>query len=538
MSAAAFLQGLTAFLIVAFGQPSFVPYLGPVAAALGYALFWRAISIFPFKMQKFWRGSLWYAAISIVQLSWMTSIEYQGIYILFVWLGLSLGVGLQFGLLSALIPYNRPLTVPRILGMAAVWTLFEWSRYHFICGYSWNLSGLALSNSVAIQFASVFGILGLSFWVILSNLMGLRALMRKGIIHYAVWIGVAAVPYCFGLCHLNYHDKKMAASDRSLNCVLVQTGILPPEKIPIQGKIRSFISPYEQWKSILHHIGQYRDRTLDLIVLPEAAVPFSLNIELYDPAKVKEIFTEVLGKVNPTIFPRIEEGKKVSNAYWVRVLASAFDSDVVIGLDYTEKSGNSYNSAFFVRPFSLEVERYDKQVLMPLAEYLPYPWLAPLVKAYGITDFFTPGSGALLFEGSVPMSVSICCEETFPAKVREGRLLGAQLLVNVTNDGWYPFSRLPSQHFEHARFRSVENGVPLVRACNTGVTAAVDSLGRTIGKLEEKSVKGKMQKGALFAEISPYDYSTLFAIWGNSGILCICLALASLFFILKKGFRW
>jgi len=537
LRAAAFLQGLIAFLIVAFGQPSFAPILGPLAAAIGYAIFWRAIRIFPFKMQKFWRGTLWYASVSLLQLSWMTSIEYQGIYILFVWVAISLWVGLQFGLLSILIPYNRPLRLPRILGMAAIWTLLEWSRYHFVCGYSWNPSGLALSNPIAIQFASLFGILGLSFWVILSNLMGLRALTRKGIVHYAAWLGIAAIPYFFGWGHFHYHAKKMEASGPALNCLLVQTGVLPPEKIPIQGKIRSFISPYEQWKNILLHIEPHRNQKLDLIVLPEAAVPFSLNTEIYNPDLVNEIFTQVLGEVNQEIFPKVE-GERVSNSYWAKSLANALYSDVIIGLDHREESGSSYNSAFFIRPYSSSLERYDKQILMPLAEYLPSKYLIPLVKAYGITDFFTHGSGACLFEGRVPMSTSICYEELFPAKVREGRLLGAQLLVNVTNDGWYPFSRLSSQHFEHARFRSVENGVPLVRACNTGVTAAVDSLGRIVGKLEEKNDQGQIRRGALLAQIFPYDYFTLFAIWGNSGILSICFALATLFILLKKGFGW
>ncbi len=468
----------------------------------------------------------------------MTAIEYQGIYILFVWLGISVGVGLQFGLLTMLILYQRPLKIPRILALAATWTLLEWSRFHFICGYSWNLSGIALSNPISIQFASVFGVLGLTFWVIFSNLLGFRAFTCRGLSGYFAWGVIVVIPYLFGLVHLSYHDRRLASCKKKVNCLLVQTGMLPPEKIPIQGSLHSFICPYVQWKQILDYAAAYKDECLDLIVLPEAAVPFSLNVELYELKKVKEVFEGVFGSLEEGLLPKSIEGKKISNAFWIQSLANILKSDILIGLDYTDPSGASYNSVFFVRPFSHSLERYDKQVLMPLAEYLPYQWLLPLVKAYGINEFFTPGSGARIFEGKVPLSVSICYEETFPSKVREGRRLGGELLVNVTNDGWYPFSRLSSQHFEHARIRTVENGVSMIRACNTGVSAAVDSLGRTIDQLDETIEGGIVQKGAILAQISPYTYSTLFAIWGNSGIVCLSLAILGVFFLLRKVFSW
>lgn len=538
MRAAAFLQGLVALLIVALGQPSFSPLLAPVAAVCGYALFWKAIARFPSKHQRFWKGWIWYAAVSMVQLSWMTAIEYQGIYILFVWVAVSIGVGFQFGLLSTLIPYNQKLTAARAGAIAAVWTLFEWSRYHFLCGYSWNVVGLALSDPIAMQCAALFGILGLSFWVMLVNLFGLRALSRGGRACYALWALLAAVPYLFGCIHLGYHKKRMAACSERYRCVLVQTGVLPPEKVPIQGSTSAFISPYEQWKKILSYVSLFRDSSVDLVVLPEAAVPFSLNVELYDPERVRKIFIETLGQLDESVFPPLSGDSRVSNAYLVQALANAFESDVIVGLDYTDPNGLSYNSAFFARPHQLLFERYDKRILMPLAEYLPFRWLSPLVKAYGITGFFTPGKSARLFESRLPLAASICYEETFPAKVREGRLLGAQLLVNITNDGWYPFSKLTSQHFEHARFRSVENGVPLVRSCNTGVTAAIDSLGRTLEKLEESNGCRNLQRGAVLVQIIPYTYFTLFAMWGNGGIVCVCLLLLGIFFALRRTLKW
>ncbi|NGX37937.1 MAG: Apolipoprotein N-acyltransferase [Chlamydiae bacterium] len=535
MRAKIFLQGLIAFLIVAFGQPSFSVLLAPIAAAVGFALFWHAIRIYPFKRQRFWRATLWYGAVSIIQLSWMSAIEYQGIYILLVWLGLSIGLGLQFGLLSILIPYKRHLNFPCILAIASVWTLLEWSRYHFICGYSWNLCGIALSHVYAIQLGAVFGILGLTFWVMMVNLLGLRAFLRKGIVHYLIWGGAVCLPYLFGFCHISYHDAQIAKRTDlpKLSCALVQTGLLPPEKTPIQGKIRAFINPYDQWKRILFFLKEEGKSHFDLIVLPEAVVPLSSGTAFYDRNKVETVFLEIFGSVPASIFPE-GDSDMVSNVFWSQSLSNIFSSEVVIGLDHVEPDGKSYNSAFHFKPFDSSASRYDKQVLMPLAEYLPFRFLAPLVKSYGIADFFTPGDGAKLFHGKVPMAVSICYEETFPHKIREGRLLGAKLLVNVTNDGWYPYSRLPSQHFEHAKFRAVENGVALVRACNTGVSAVVDSLGRTVGRLEECGGATRIQTGVLSTQITAYEYSTLFSLWGNGGIVCLSLLFLVIFAIFKK----
>ena len=540
MRAEVFLQGLIAFLIVAFGQPSFAPWLGPIAAACGYALFWRAVRIYPFRRQRFWRAGLWYASVCFVQLSWMSAIEYQGIYILFIWFGLSLWLGAQFGLLSILIPYNRSLSFPRILSIASIWTLIEWMRFHCLCGFSWNLSGMALSNPYSLQLAAVFGILGLSFWVILANLLALRAFLKKGIPRYLIWGGVVCLPYLFGLIHLTYHQmQKEKIKDRApYTCLLVQTGLLPCEKAPLQGKVKKFISPYDQWARILYLVKEDKDKHPDLIVLPEAAVPFLSETAIYNQRIVKEIFYAVFGSLPEEIFPSAESTEsKVTNAYWVQTLANLFKSEVVNGLDHQESTGSSFNSAFHIKPFCKTLERYDKRVLMPLAEYLPLACLTPLVKAYGLTDFFTHGKEAKIFEGKIPLSTSICYEETFPEKVREGRLRGGKMLINITNDGWYPFSRLPSQHYEHARLRAIENGAPLLRACNTGVSAGIDSLGKTVAKLDQGKEK-TLRAGALFIEMDPYEYFTLFTLWGNKGIIGISLAFFGLFVLLKKRLYW
>lgn len=107
--------------------------------------------------------------------------------------------------------------------------------------------------------------------------------------------------------------------------------------------------------------------------------------------------------------------------------------------------------------------------------------------------------------------------------MRNGRQKGAELFVNVTNDGWYPFSRLPEQHFIHGRVRAIENGVPLLRACNTGITAGVDSLGRTVARFENNEGKFELERGALYVPLDLYAFSTLYTFWGDALILILSL---------------
>ena len=184
--------------------------------------------------------------------------------------------------------------------------------------------------------------------------------------------------------------------------------------------------------------------------------------------------------------------QKVSNAFWAQAIANYFNAELIAGMDEEDKLEKKYYSAaFHFIPGGSQINRYEKQVLVPLAEYLPFEWCRSFVAYYGIEEFFTQGQECKVFNHKIPLSISICYEETFSNLIRDGRVKGARLFVNVTNDNWYPSSRLAAQHFDHGRLRAIENGVPLVRACNSGITAAVDSLGRTVAQMDEK------KKGAL-----------------------------------------
>lgn len=514
-------------LIVAFGQPSISFWIGTLASLFGYALFWQYVSHYSSTKERFWRATFWYTCVTLIQLSWMTAIDYQGYYILLVWLLYSAGVGAQFGALTLLIPKQKQLTALRILAIASAWTLLEWSRYFVLSGYSWNLSGMALSNLYAIQWASVFGVLGLSFWVLFVNLLFLKAYFQKKLYTYLIAIAVALVPYFYGFIQIERQQKCMDKKGDTFSCLLVQPGMLPDQKIPLRNRHLNYISSYDQWKNILYCLKEHAREKIDLIVLPESAVCFDSETETYDIKLAAWVITQAFGPDAKQFLPKKE---KISNLDWSKAIAALFDCEVVVGLDHFDE-GISHASAFHLSSREEKINRYDKRVLMPLAEYLPIKWLLPLVKYYGVAGFFTPGTEAKVFHGRIPLSISICYEETFPHVVREGRKNGAEILVNVTNDGWYPYSRLTSQHLEHARFRSVENGCPLLRACNTGITVGVDSLGRTVDKLVEFQENGRVHAGALHLQMNTHGYKTLFLLWGNWGILIISSVFLGLFIL-------
>ncbi len=502
---------LLSWAIVAFGQPAWSPWLAPIAACVGYALFWQFAARIPFSKERFWWGALWFSAVQAVQLSWMTSIEFHGIYILLVYLALIVWLGAQFGLVTLYLD-----RIPMV-ATAACWTLLEWARLYVLCGFSWNPVGLTLTAfSPSLQTASLFGILGLSFLVILTNL----AFWKK---KWAVAVALAIFPYAFGVLQLSLHQAKVDRSS-TMTVGLIQTGLLPSEKLLIDHRTEEFIHPTQQWRRILSLLKTCQ-QPLDLVVLPEFAVPFPAERCVYSFAAVQRVFEETIGAQSVV---QLNNKSELSNQDWLQAIGKIFHTDVIAGLE-AEENGRHYSSAFYYPHLSDNVERYDKQILVPLAEYIPFSWVKMLTEPYGITEFFTHGQESKIFSSKTPLTASICYEETFSHLMRQNRVKGSSMFVNLTNDNWYPNSKLAKQHFDHARVRTVENGIPLVRACNTGFTAAIDCLGKTVGKITEER-----RSAMLIARVPVYHFVTLYSFWGDWGIITLCFLFLGICFYLTR----
>ncbi len=538
------------FIVVALGQPAFVPWLGLVAAACGYAICWWGLARFrPFT--RFLFGTLWFTGVHMVQLSWMTADEYHGLYMWAAWVAVSLVTGVQFGLLAMLLPRPGRATILRILVLPAAWTIMEWARLYILSGYTWNPAGIALTPYlIPRQVVTYVGVYGLSFLVMLANGLVLWALdFPRRLARWATAGALVALPYLMGYVHLVVHQHQLDANtDRPLRVLLVQPGLFPGERAFLGHATHHPIHPLEQWARLINLVGAHHEHDIDLIVFPEGTVPYQATDLLYEHNTAMNLITALLkGDVAIPALSKAFSGdvvsqqygrlRAVNNAFFCQALADNCRCDVVAGLDHVD-CGECYNAAVLFQPGHTEIAGcYGKRILLPFAEYLPGEWMRPMCERYGITSFFKPGEEAEVFEGVIPMGMIVCYEETFPHVIRESRLRGAEILVNVANDGWYPHSRLNQQHFHHGRLRALENGVPLVRACCTGITAAVDSLGRTVGMVGDETQASETLSEALLVEVPRYHYKTLYSFLGDalplSASFLILLVALPTFFIRK-----
>lgn len=540
---------ILSFIIVAFGQPAWSNELSFFSAIVGFSCFLRVLLALPNAKARFWTGMSWYACVQLIQLSWFFTHPFFYIYAVTVFCAVLMGF--QWGLLSICIKPRSFNHFTHLFALAGLWTLLEWSRLFILSGLPFNPIGLTLSNSLySLQLASLGGIYGMSFWVILTNLFFLRAWIDvKSYIKWGAAIFIALIPYAFGWWHLSMHDQNFEQDSRRLNVVLVQSALPIEESMKFQSaqEAREFV--LDEWRHIFSTLNKQVGQKIDLIVLPENIVPYGTFHHIFPAEEIYSIFQEIFK--SEIAFPTPESssyidlfdtdrGEKwlVSNAYLAQTLANLFHAHVIIGLEdsgYVNlQKAESYSSAFHFIPQSNQLPaRYAKRILVPMGEYIPFEWCRAMAAKYGVTGSYACGSSAQIFQAPIPIGASICYEEMYGNLMRENRLKGAELLVNLTNDGWYPQSRLPKQHFDHARLRTVENGIPSVRACNTGLTAGIDSLGRIVGMLENESFLSQNNPDSILLNVPLYHYDTLYTQYGDLPILAIsCLSL--LFFAMRK----
>lgn len=538
------LLGFASFFLVAFGQPAWLPWNGFVASGLGFALFWRVLLAYPLGWHRFFLAAIWFSSIQLVQLSWFVSHPYWYIYA--VYFIIAAIVGVQFGIFALFIRPEKFTASGLIqalsgfLPITALWTVFEWIRLFPLSGLSWNPVGIAMTGSLyGLQAASLAGVFGLSFWVMLVNFLALWAWIQKRTFSFTVWMAALALPYFYGIGQVAYHGKIMENGSPHLTALLVQTAFAPEEAQEFSGKGNLVQHVIREWEKILETTKKHKGTPIDLIVLPEFVVPYGTYSDVYPLVEVKKIFVKIFGNESLASLPKLEhpffsrQGAQflVNNAYWIQALANHFHADVLVGLEDAEDMlygiREYYSAAIFIHPQppgtskSFFAQRYSKRVLVPMGEYIPFEACRKLAERYGVFGSFTCGKEAVVMQShGISFSPSICYEETFGDLMREGRQKGAELLVNLTSDVWYPNSKLPRQHLDHARLRTVENGVPLVRACNTGITAAVDSLGRDIAVLGgEYPEQVEWISDSLLVEVPIYTYSTLYSHFGDSLII-------------------
>ncbi len=358
--------------------------------------------------------------------------------------------------IAALIAFKmRMRGITGILVFATVWTGVEYARGHLLTGFPWNLMGYSLGFSDwSLQLASLIGAYGMTWLaVLLGSSWAALSESRKGTLFVTAVFGLFALGMGWGAWRLHEADQ-IPENERYVPGVmlrLVQANISQPHKW----------DPQLQLQGVRQQVRLTRTPGIDKVthvIWSETAVPYA--IEAGSP------LVHELGSAIPAGKILITGGLRVEGE---------------------DRHYQIWNSMVAVDHNGTMVGSYDKSKLVPFGEFLPFrrfipkAWLTPV----GDMDFsWGSGMKTETWPGLPPLSPLICYEVIFPESVVDtASAERPQLLLNVTNDAWFGKSTGPYQHFEMSRMRAVEQGIPLVRAANTGISAVVDSYGRVVAKL-------------------------------------------------------
>jgi apolipoprotein N-acyltransferase len=388
-----------------------------------------------------------------------------------------------------------------LIGFPTFWMAVEWVRGYLFTGFPWNLMGYSFGASEAsLQSASLFGAFGLSWFTVLlaclpviymTPLEGSAERQRNGAVTTALLLMLAGL-VVWGQGRLQNHPTDFVPG---VTLRLVQPAIdqyhksQPAERQNIIRK-QAELTLSKGYEHVTH------------IVWPETAMPF--------------YFT--------------------SGDYWAKELATLIPENglLMTGVVRPETSEdhrsllNIYNSFSVLDRSGEIVFSYDKRKLVPFGEFVPFRHILPLDKITpGSLDFsrgrtpghFTQAGGGPSF---FPL---ICYEAIFPSLSQDA---WPSALLNVTNDGWFGISTGPYQHLEMSRMRAVEQGVPMIRAANSGISAMIDPYGRLIGSL------GLGEEGVLDVTLpASAAEPTLYGLYGGSFELML-LMVAMLVLLLRS----
>ncbi len=431
-------------------------------------------------------GIVWYAGTCY----WVYDTMYQygglsasaafGILLLFCfYLALYNGA---FGLLLSLAAdRNSPFHRRALILAPFLWVVLELARTR-ISGFPWNLLGtVQVDNFPLAHIARLVGVYGISFEIMLVNAAIAAAFLVRRDRRQALLI--ASLAAIFVLQAGRWLPLSSLPADRI--AYLVQ------ENVPILDNSAWTKDYFERTLGDLASITlhpsaapQSASTPPNLVVWPESPAPFYSSDPLFRDA-VSQVAREsrswlVTGSIG------------IENANPIRA---------------TE----AFNSAVLVSPEGDWVSRYDKVHLVPFGEYVPFRKL--LAFAGGLTrevgDFNRGSSRQPLNAGGVKLGIFICYESIFPDEVRQFARNGAQVFVNISNDGWYGDSGAYAQHLNQSRMRAIENGRWLLLDTNTGVTASVDPDGRIVARLQRKI------RGTLVAPFALTDVTTFYTRHGD-----------------------
>lgn len=418
---------------------------------------------------------------------------------------LSLYWGLAFGLAAVLWITGWA----RIVLLAGLVGATEWLRGHLLTGFPWNLPGYGAGSLDGFsQTASLIGIYGMTVLVVVAAaapaVFWHVAKPANGLPGRLVFAAVVVT----GALGLHVWGNNRIATYNGL--LAETTGDALPVRI-----VQPNISQKDKWDP--EHAGQIIDTYLKLtgaafdnpsgqpplIVWPESALPRLIGEQ---------------AALRTRIMASMPAGSALLTGGLYRLVDSTDGTSI-------------FNSLLAIRPDSQVAGRHDKVRLVPFGEFLPFQWLLEPLGLRQIVNLpagFSAGSAdrVIRLDGFPAFAGFICYEAVFPRSLPYA--LRPEVLVNVTNDAWFGTSGGPHQHLGHARFRAIEQGVPMIRAANTGISALIDSAGRI------KAMLALGTTGHLDMAMPAVMAATPYAAIGDFGFLGLLMLIAASCLICRR----
>ena len=401
--------------------------------------------------------------------------------------------------------------------LAAGWTTLEWLRGWVFSGFGWNGLGVALhDNWPLIQITALTGVAGLSFIVVFVNVIVITTAYRLIVEartrvmrpHFDFTFTMAAI---VGVLIFGIRATQISPSTKQIRVAAVQSNVPQNQKFDPQFIRRIF----DQFRK-LSEIALRSNPPPDLLVWPESSMP-----------------GPVLADADSNKF--------------VMDLAGSAATDFLLGTIDVDKR-DVYNAALLVTDGGERVQIYRKLHLVPFGEYVPgrhkVPLLARIVGDQVPVDF-KAGKEPTVFtltNNEIHVAPLICFEDTIGDLTRQFVLPsetgpGANLIVDVTNDGWFERSAGSHQHLANAIFRCVETRRPMIQAANTGVTCFINQFGR-ITQILQDDLGSTFTEGVLAGEVKvPTEQELTFYVRHGELFAKACAAVTLVSILLLFGLR-
>jgi apolipoprotein N-acyltransferase len=374
----------------------------------------------------------------------------------------------------------------RLIALAVALTAAEWLRGHLFSGFPWNLYGYALTGPLVLaQSAALIGIWGLTFIAVAvfaspAVLTDERADTRRRWLPLALSAVLLIALAGYGAIRLS---RTPTAFVEGVRLRIMQPNLQQDQKFNYGAK-QKVMSQYLELSDRSTGPQSAGVRDVTHLIWPESAFPFVLTREPDALAQIAALLPPgtvlITGAVRA---PELPPGQKIERAY---------------------------NSIYVIDHDGSILSVYDKIHLVPFGEYLPFQDFLEKLGLMQLTKLpggFLPGGRrrAMNVPRAPLMLPFICYEVVFPGEAMPGGGTRPGWMLNLTNDGWFGISTGPYQHLQQARVRAIEEGLPLVRAANTGVSAVIDPLGRFVARLG-LGAEGVLDSG-LPAAIAPTIYA-------------------------------